>query len=50
MLKAYKLKLSPPAQKDLKRLPISIQKDIVLKHLPEIASRDDNLKMTHRDH
>jgi mRNA-degrading endonuclease RelE of RelBE toxin-antitoxin system len=32
----YKLELSPAAKRDLKRLPLSIQKDIVFKHLPEI--------------
>jgi len=37
MPKAYKLELSPAAKRDLKRLPLSIQKDIVFKHLPDIA-------------
>jgi mRNA-degrading endonuclease RelE of RelBE toxin-antitoxin system len=37
MPEPYVLELSPAAKKDLKRLPLSIQKDIVFKHLPEIA-------------
>jgi len=37
MPKRYKLELSPAAGRDLKRLPLSIQKDIVFKHLPEIT-------------
>jgi len=37
MPKAYHLELSPAAKKDFKRLPRSVQKDIVLKYLPEIA-------------
>lgn len=43
MPKAYQLEISPSAKKDLKRLPRSVQKDIVLKHLPEIA-KDPFLK------
>jgi len=34
---AYKLEISPAAERDLKRLPLSIQRDIVQRHLPEIA-------------
>ncbi len=37
MAKAYKVELSPAAKRDLKRLPLSIQKDIVFKYLPDIA-------------
>jgi len=37
MPKPYKLELSPAAKRDLKRLPLPVQKDIVFKHLPEIA-------------
>jgi len=33
----YELEISPAAERDLKRLPRSIQRDIVLEHLPEIA-------------
>jgi len=33
----HRLEISPAAERDLKRLPLSIQKDIALKHLPEIA-------------
>lgn len=36
MPKAYKLELSPAAKRDLKRLPLMIQKEIVFKHLPKI--------------
>jgi mRNA-degrading endonuclease RelE of RelBE toxin-antitoxin system len=43
MAKPYQLELSPAARRDLKRLPLSVQKDIVLKHLPEIA-KDPFLK------
>ena len=39
MPRPYKLDLSPAARRDLKRLPLSIQKEIVFQHLPEI-SRD----------
>jgi len=31
----HRLEISPAAERDLKRLPLSIQKDIALKHLPE---------------
>jgi mRNA-degrading endonuclease RelE of RelBE toxin-antitoxin system len=37
MPRPYKLDLSPAARRDLKRLPLSIQKEIVFQHLPEIA-------------
>ena len=37
MPKTYHLELSPAAKRDLKRLPRSIQKEIVFKHLPEIV-------------
>jgi mRNA interferase RelE/StbE len=37
MHKTYHLELSPAAKRDLKRLPRSIQKQIVFKHLPEIV-------------
>jgi len=36
MPKIYELVLSPAAKRDLKRLPPSIQKEIVFKHLPAI--------------
>ena len=36
MPKSYELVLSPAARRDLKRLPVSIQKDIVFHHLPAI--------------
>jgi len=36
MPKTYHLELSFAAKRDLKRLPRSIQKEIVFKHLPEI--------------
>ena len=35
---SYRLELSPAAKRDLKKLPLNIQKDIVFKHLPEIQS------------
>ncbi len=41
----YKLELSPAAKKDLSRLPPPTQKDIVFKHLPELA-RDPFSKIT----
>lgn len=34
----YTLELAPAARRDLKKLPLSIQKDIIFKHLPEIES------------
>jgi len=34
----YELELSPAAVRDLKSLPINIQKEIVIKHLPIICS------------
>jgi mRNA-degrading endonuclease RelE of RelBE toxin-antitoxin system len=37
MRKTYQLELSPGAKRDLKRLPHHIQKEIVLRHLPEIV-------------
>jgi len=37
MPKTYHLELSLAAKRDLKRLPRSIQKEIVFKHLPEIV-------------
>ncbi len=37
MLKAYSLEFSPAAKRDLKRLPYSIQKEIVFEHLPAIV-------------
>jgi len=36
MPKEYTLELSPAAKRDLKRLPIAVQKDIVFTHLPAI--------------
>ena len=36
MVKSYNLELSPSAKRDLKRLPYSIQKEIVFNHLPAI--------------
>ena len=36
MPNSYKLELSPAAKGDLTRLPISAQKDIVFKYLPEM--------------
>lgn len=32
----FTLELSPAARRDLKRLPLSVQKDIVFEHLPAI--------------
>ena len=32
----YALELSPAARRDLKRLPIEIQKEVIFKHLPAI--------------
>ena len=34
---SHRLEISPAAERDLKRLPRSIQRDIVQKHLPEIV-------------
>lgn len=34
----YKLELAPSAKRDLKKLPINIQKDIAFVHLPAITS------------
>jgi mRNA-degrading endonuclease RelE of RelBE toxin-antitoxin system len=34
----YKLELAPSARRDLKSLPINVQKDIASIHLPTIAS------------
>lgn len=34
----YKLELAPSARRDLKKLPVNIQKDIAFIHLPAIAS------------
>jgi len=39
----HRLELSPAAKRDLKRLPLSIQEEIVFEHLPQIA-RDPFLK------
>lgn len=36
MPRTYWLELSPAAKRDLKKLPRSVQKEIVFKHLPEI--------------
>jgi len=36
MKKSYKLELSSAAERDLKRLTMSVQKDIVFNHLPII--------------
>ena len=36
MPKHYNLELSPAAGRDLKRLPLSVQRDIVFEHLPTI--------------
>jgi mRNA-degrading endonuclease RelE of RelBE toxin-antitoxin system len=33
----YGLEIAPAAERDLKRLPRSVRRDIVLEHLPEIA-------------
>ncbi len=38
MPKKYTLELSPAAKRDLKRLPLSVQKDIVFTHLPAIEA------------
>jgi len=38
MKKSYKLELSAAAKRDLKRLPMSVQKDIVFNHLPIIEN------------
>lgn len=35
---AYMLELSPAAVRDLKSLPVNIQKEIVIKHLPIIRN------------
>ena len=43
MPKLYRTELSPAARRDLKGLPLSIQKDVVFKHLPELA-KDPFLK------
>ena len=43
MPKPYRIELSPAAKRDLKGLPLSIQKDIVFKHLPELI-KDPSLK------
>jgi len=45
MPKPYKLELSPAAKRDLSRLPPPTQKDVVFKHLPELA-RDPFSKTT----
>ena len=34
----YQLELTSAARRDLKRLPVQIQKDIVFKYLPEISN------------
>ncbi|MBW1791005.1 MAG: hypothetical protein JRJ14_01865 [Deltaproteobacteria bacterium] len=33
----YGLEIAPAAERDLKRLPRSVRRDIILEHLPEIA-------------
>ncbi len=38
MPKKYTLELSPAAKRDLKRLPLSVQKNIVFTHLPAIEA------------
>ena len=43
MPKSYRIELSPAARRDLKGLPLSIQKDVVFKHLPELI-KDPFLK------
>lgn len=38
MPEEYSLEISPAAKRDLKRLPVSIQKEIVFSHLPAIKN------------
>lgn len=39
---SYTLLLSPSAKRDLEKLPLRIQKDIVFKHFPKIQSNPYN--------
>ncbi len=41
---AYSIELSPAAKRDLKKLPIAIQKEIVFTHLPTI--QDDPFSLS----